>query len=70
MEECSIRMTLRRGAHQDLPLQQEWKARGDAAFRCEVPETLQEDAAALLVPDLLKDAKRRWMAELGAAGLL
>jgi hypothetical protein len=70
MEECSIWMTLRRGAHQDLPLQQERKARGDAAFEYEVPGTLEEDAAALLLPDLLKGAKRRWMATLGSGGLL
>ena len=58
------------GAHRDLALQQEWNARGEGAFAYEVLEVLAEDAAPLLVPDMLKAAKRRWILELGAGGLL
>jgi hypothetical protein len=61
---------LRAGAHRDRALQDEWTARGEAAFTYEALETLPDDTPALNVPDLLKQRKQHWMSALGADGLL
>jgi hypothetical protein len=61
---------LRHGSHRDKALQDEWNAQGELAFEYEVLEKLKDDVPALLVPDLLKDTKQRWIAESGARGLL
>ncbi|WP_321478242.1 GIY-YIG nuclease family protein [uncultured Paludibaculum sp.] len=61
---------LRLGVHRDPSLQQEWNARGAAAFRYEILEKLDEDVSALAVADLLKEKRRGWIEELGARAVL
>jgi hypothetical protein len=61
---------LRTGAHRDAALQAEWNVHGETAFAFEVLEKLPEDTPAITIPDLLKDRKQHWMAELRAPGLL
>ena len=61
---------LRIGGHRDKPLQDEWLANQEPAFTFEVLESIEEDTPALLVADQLKSAKQRWLARLGARGLL
>ena len=61
---------LRYGSHRDKPLQDEWNAHGEPAFNYEVLEKLDDDVPSLLISDLLKDTKNRWMTELNAPGLL
>ena len=58
----SVWFSLRLGAHREPSLQEEWKARGEEAFTFEVLEAVEEDTPALLVPDLLREMKKRWMA--------
>ena len=65
-----IWFSLRHGGHRDKPLQDEWNAQGEPAFQYEVLEKLKDDVTLLLVAELLKDTKRRWMAQLDARGLL
>jgi hypothetical protein len=60
---------LRTGGHRDKSLQQEWNAHGEAAFAYEILETLDEDLHPLAVADLLKQARRRWIEQLGARGI-
>jgi len=62
--------SLTHGAHRDQPLQAEWNAKGESAFEYAILETLEEDTNAILIPDLLKEGKRRWLAELNAQPLL
>ena len=61
---------LRMRGHRDRPLQDEWAANDEPAFTFEALESLEEDTPALLMPDLLKSAKQRWLERLGARGLL
>lgn len=61
---------LRIGSHRDKPLQDEWTANGEPAFTFEALESLEEDTPALLIQDLLKTTRQRWLAQLGARGLL
>lgn len=61
---------LRHSGHQDKGLQAEWDAFGEDAFRYEVLERLDDDVPALLVWDVLKERKQRWMTRLNAPGLL
>ena len=60
---------LRNGSHRDKSLQEEWNAHGEAAFQYEILEKLDEDVNALAVADLLKAARIRWIAQLGARGM-
>jgi hypothetical protein len=55
---------LRNGDHPYKPLQAEWDAHGDEAFRFEIVEKLDDDVAAMALKDLLKEKKRHWTAEL------
>jgi len=66
----SVWFSLRHGSHRDKPLQDEWNELGEPAFEYEVLEKLEDDAPPLLVPDLLKDMKHRWMMLVDARGLL
>src|ERR1039458_6376118 len=52
---------LRIGAHRNPELQAEWNARGEAAFRYEVLEKLEDDLAPMVWGDLLKDKKKEWV---------
>ena len=61
---------LRIGAHRDPGLQADWNTFGEAAFRFDVLETLDEDVVAIAVSDLLKQKKRHWAAQIGASTLL
>jgi len=61
---------LRMGAHRDPGLQADWNTFGEAAFRFDVLETLDEDVVAIAVSDLLKEKKRHWAGQLGASTLL
>lgn len=63
-------MALRIGAYMDRALQAEWNAAGEASFSFDILETLEPDVSAVLVPVLLKEKKRNWAAQLGAAVLL
>lgn len=60
---------LRIGTHRGQRLQAEWNAHGEEAFEFEVLETLDDDAAPLLLRDLLKDKKAHWAAKLSAEPL-
>ena len=60
---------LRNGNHRDKSLQEEWNAHGEAAFQYEILEKLDEDVHPLAVADLLKAARSRWVAQLGARGV-
>jgi len=66
----SVWFSLRQGAHREASLQDAWNAHGDSAFEYVVLEKLEDEASPLLIPNLLKDAKQRWMTQLGARGLL
>jgi hypothetical protein len=57
---------LRMGAHRNKELQAEWNTRGEAAFRYEVLEKLEDDLAPMAWKDLLKDKKKEWVARLNA----
>lgn len=61
---------LRNGSHRDIALQREWNAQGEAAFRYEVLEKLDEDVIPMAVSDLLAGTKKHWMTRLNAPGLL
>jgi hypothetical protein len=61
---------LRNASHRDKALQNEWTAHGEGVFQYEVLQKVDEDVAPLLVTDLLNEMKQRWMAQLGAQGLL
>jgi len=65
-----IWFSLRHGLHRDQPLQHEWNAQGESAFEYQVLEQLKDDVPSLLVADLLKESKQRWMSQLQARGLL
>ena len=58
--------TLRHGGHHDKSLQQEWNARGEAAFEYRILEPLDEEVAELNVPDLLKEKSGLWSERLKA----
>ena len=58
--------TLRNGLHRNKGLQDEWNARGEAAFHYEVLEKLEDDLAPMAWGDLLKDKKKEWVERLGA----
>ena len=61
--------TLRIGTHRDKALQAEWNTHGEPAFQFEILEKLEEDVHPLAVADLLKAARSRWIAQLGARGI-
>jgi len=61
---------LRHGDHRDRPLQDAWREFGEDAFAFEVLDTLDEDVAPVLAPEVLKEKRREWAARLGAALLL
>ena len=58
------------GLHREKTLQEEWAAHGETAFQYEVLESLGEDVDPLNMWDLLKEKKKKWVAELGAEPLL
>lgn len=66
----NIWFSLRHGSHRDRPLQEEWNAHGEPSFEYMVLEKLSDEASPLLISDLLKEAKQRWMTRLDACGLL
>ena len=66
----AVFFSLRLGSHRERSLQEAWNAYGEAAFEFQALETLESDVEPMLVSDLLKEAKQRWMWELSATGLL
>lgn len=62
----AILFTLRHGLHRNTELQAEWSTYGEAAFRYEVLEKLQDDLAPMAWRDLLKEKKREWLQRLSA----
>jgi hypothetical protein len=62
--------SLRNRGHIEKSLQQEWNAYGEEAFQYEILETLEEDLHPMAVADLLKQAGKRWVAQLNARPLL
>jgi hypothetical protein len=63
----SLLWALRQGMHRNAELQAEWNVRGgEAAFRYDVLEKLEDDLAPMAWSDLLKDKKREWVKKLGA----
>jgi hypothetical protein len=65
-----IWFSLRQRAHREISLQEAWDAHGEPAFEYQALEKLDEDTSPLLIPNLLKEAKQRWMTQLDARGLL
>ena len=61
---------LRMGSHKDRPLQEAWRQHGEAAFRFEILEELDEDVSPMLVRNLLEEKKQEWAAKEGARTLL
>jgi hypothetical protein len=57
---------LRNGLHRNKALQAEWDAHGEAAFRYEVLEKLDDDLVPMAWRDLLKEKKVEWVKKLGA----
>lgn len=55
---------LRMKFHRNPELQAEWNAKGEAAFRFEVLEKLEDDLAPMVWRDLLKDKRKEWLARL------
>lgn len=51
---------LRVGSLREASLQAEWRAHGEAQFRFEVLEELDEDVAPVLLADVLKRKKTEW----------
>jgi len=62
--------SLRMNGHRVPSLQAAWNAEGEAAFRFEVLQELDEDTHPMAVADLLKALKAEWLARLGALPLL
>ena len=56
---------LRHGSHRSASLQSAWNARGEASFRFEILEEVN-DENALLIESLLKDREKHWHAKLNA----
>jgi hypothetical protein len=52
--------------HTNKRLQAERNAQGEASFRSEMLEKLDNDLAPMAWRDLLKDKKKEWVAKLGA----
>ena len=50
-------------------MQAEWNTHGEAAFRYEVLEKLEDDLAPMTWRELLKDKKKEWLVKLGARQL-
>jgi hypothetical protein len=61
-----IVFTLRNGLHRNKDLQAEWDRQGEAAFRYEVLEKLEDDLAPMVWGDLLKEKKKEWVERLRA----
>jgi hypothetical protein len=61
--------TLRNGLHTNQQLQTEWNTHGEAAFRYEVLEKLDDDLEQITWRDLLKDKRKEWIAKLGALAI-
>lgn len=57
---------LRINSHRNKELQAEWDAHGEAAFRYEVLEKLEDDLEPMVWRDQLKDLKKKWVAKLSA----
>jgi len=62
--------TLRAGSHRDAALQAEWREHGEASFRYDILEELDDDVLPMAVPDLLKQKKREWALKEQARTLL
>jgi hypothetical protein len=58
--------TMRNGLHRNKDLQAEWDRQGEAAFRYEVLEKLEDDLAPMAWGDLLKEKKKEWVERLRA----
>jgi hypothetical protein len=65
-----IWFALRNGNHYDEALQRAWDAHGEANFRYEILGQIGEEISDLLLPDELKKAKLKWVAQLGAHALI
>jgi hypothetical protein len=61
--------SLRHGGHLDRGLQRQWNISGEDKFQYEILETLDEDLPVLEIPDLLKEKRRYWTAQLNASAL-
>lgn len=61
---------LRNRLHQDKSLQLEWDAYGEAAFKYEMLDRIEEDVHPLELHDRLKLKRSDWVARLGAQQLL
>jgi len=61
--------SLRMDGHRVSSLQEAWNAEGEASFRFEVLQALDEDTHPMAVADLLKTQKAEWLARLGALPL-
>lgn len=65
-EKNGLWFQLKQGSHLNRVLQAAWNAHGEAAFRFEVLETLDDDVNPLLVKDALRERLEHWAKELGA----
>jgi hypothetical protein len=61
--------TLRNGLHTNKQLQAEWNTHGEATFRYEVLEKLDDDLEQMTWRDLLKEKRKEWIAKLDALAI-
>ena len=61
--------TLRTGSHMEKSLQAEWNTHGESAFTYEILAGIDRDVHAMEVDDLLKEQKKKWVAQLDAEPL-
>ena len=66
----SLWARLRLGGRQYPDLLEAWNAQGEAAFRYEVLEMLNDEVLPMAVRDLLKEKLAEWAGRLGARTLL
>ncbi|CAN5183516.1 GIY-YIG nuclease family protein [soil metagenome] len=61
-----IWFTLRQGGHPNPELQTSWRHNGEAHFRFEILERMEEEASAYVRDALLKERAAHWRSSLGA----
>lgn len=60
---------LRTGKHSNKEMQAAWDRHGEASFRYEIVEEIDDDNP-LLIPSLLKEREKHWMTETKAASVI
>jgi hypothetical protein len=64
-----IWFTLRQGSHPNPELQACWRANGEAHFRFDILEAMDEEASTYVRDSLLKERAAHWRSTLGAKSM-